>query len=397
LQTLPTRARALLTLLRELAVDGTIERSRAQLARELDQAASTFQLAVRDLVEAGLIDVELSPGKPARYKLTDLTDHLTDHLTDQADRPDRADLTDRPDRADRPSQPVSRAGDRPVASNHSGLAGNGSRRAAPASATPGLAREGRLTDPDLTGDDVTPTPNPSGAAISAAVDEARRLGKPELDEATKKRIGSVAKRMHRDGVTVDELVTAAKHLAAKGLTDLLVAHRSALESSATPAPVDYSAAHAAAANRGPLPSAWEVACELWRRGGRLPGDIDSELGFEVRDELWPPITLAEAEGVLAYMRSVWRSPPRGDAAGWEIELRGIPQRVVLTFVRAWGRRDDPESAWPPTVLQIEGQVRARWNSELGRLGRAWKDILAEWEKRQQVDALGDPSDPRLEG
>lgn len=393
MQTLPTRARALLALLRERRDAGVEGDPLAELAAALDVAQSTVKLAIADLLDAELVERVSRPGRPSRLSLTQPT-QPTQPTTQPNDPADPAEPTQPAD----PAEPTlsSRAGDRPVASNHSGLAGNGSRRAAPASATPEPAREGRPAD--LTGDDVTDEqPNPAGAAITAAVDEARRLGKPELDEATKKRIGSVAKRMHRDGITVDELVAAAKVLAAKGLTDLLVAHRAGVERPAV-APVDLdAAARAAEPPSSPLPKPWAVGCELWRRGGREVADLDTELGELVTAELWPPITVDEAADVLAFVRTIWRQPPTGGPETWERELRGIPQRVVVGFIRKHGRSGEGDAAYPPTALQIAGAARPRWEFELRQLRSAWESIVAEWARRQQIDAAGDPTDPRDEG
>lgn len=210
-----------------------------------------------------------------------------------------------------------------------------------------------------------PAPNPAGDAIAAAAAEVERTGKPPLDNAAKKRIGSVAKRMHREGVSIADLQAAAIYLAAHGMSDLQAAHRSHLEAlQTTTAAADL--AREAAVSRA-----------------------------ERVDQPRHAITLAELAEVWSLLQVYWPRvplPPAEHAEPWLVELRPCPVEFVLQAAQQWSRRTDGQGQWPPTVGQLRTVTRRLFADQL-TLEEARRGVALE-QAIWRGEAKGDGTDPR---
>lgn len=270
--------------------------------------------------------------------------------------------------------------DTPEPSLRARSAGNGNRsRAAerpPTSA--GAPPRARLAAPQPTEPAVPtePDPNPAGAAIAAAVAECSRQGKPDLDEAAKRRIGSVAKRMHKGGVGIAEIQAAAMYLAAHGMSDLQAAHRASLEQQAEAAG-DADLAERAAASFAA------------RAEDRARPRI--ELAYH-------PITIDELAEVWHLLSVLWPRvalPPAEHAPAWVAELKPCPVDSVLAACRQWSRRTDGQGGWPPNVGQLRTRARLLYGDELTiqHANRA----VAEQQRILRGEAKGDGTDPRAYG
>lgn len=177
--------------------------------------------------------------------------------------------------------------------------------------------------------------------VGWAVDEQRRRGKPVLDGAMLKRIGSTAKRMAEAGVPPVELKAAAEYLVGRDMTDLQAAHRRCL---ADAAPVSGDLQARAAASR--------AARDPMHLGRLREGE------------------LVEASAKVA---RVWRNAVI-DEAEWAHGLRDIPIGGVLWGIDQYARTG---AAWPPTW----GQVWALADPEARRLRR----VSANREARRRED------------
>lgn len=353
-------ADAVLAALRELAGTGDLAPTVAALAELAELGTTRTRESLRELERLGLISVTVGQhrqGNAYRVLANALANTLANGFADPL------------------ANGLACARDRSEPSSSLSASGNGDRRARPAAPAPASApARARLAGPTPTQEpampDAEPEPaNAAGAAIAAAVAECQRQGKPELDQAAKKRIGSVAKRMHRDGITIPELQAAAIYLAAKGMSDLQAAHRAHLEATQTT----------------------ETASELAERAA-------ASAGSRAKGDPWHPISLAELAEVWHLLQVYWRRvalPPLEDADAWLAELRPCPVDAVLGAVRQWSRRTDGLGSWPPTLGQLRTVSRKLYGDELTyQQGRR---MIAEQEAIARGEAKGDGSDPRAAG
>lgn len=357
--------RAVLAALRELAAGtGECVATIAQLGDLAELGRTHTRSALHALELAGEITIERSAGgvTPSRYRLvTGSLGTVTPSTPTSSDPVTPGEVT--------PST-VAHARDRSEPSSSLSASGNGDRRARP----PAPARA-RLPTPDQEHPMPDPTPNPEApaqTAIIAAVKACETMGKPPLDDAAKKRIGSVAKRMHKGGVTLVELQSAAVYLVQRGMSDLQAAHRGRLEQDAKAIAGDELAERAAAS--------YSARAEQRRH----------------------PITLEELAEAWLLMRQQWPRialPPASDAGFWVAELEPVPIEFVLEALRRWAQRTDGQGAFPPTPGQVRVVSRKLFGDAIlyakGRAIIAEDDRLAaEHKARQDARAAGDASDPR---
>lgn len=365
-------AEAVYAALRELAAgDATCTPTVAQIAELADLGRTRTKQALAELEAAGRLErTHHADGvTPVAYRI--VTPVATPPLTPVA----IADVT-----------PVTLAGarDRSEPSLRARSAGNGNRsRAADREPTreptpPAAPARARLAALNPTERDVTDPdpPNPAGAAIAAAVAECTRQGKPDLDEAAKRRIGSVAKRMHRDGVPISELQAAAMYLAAHGMSDLQAAHRARLEQAQQAEGSAELAEQAAASFAARAEDRARPAIECpWHA---LTVDELTEV-WHLLAVLWPRVPL----------------PPAEHAPEWVAELRPCPVDAVLSACRQWSRRTDGLGVWPPGLGQLRTISRKLYGDELTY--QHGQRQLAEQQRILSGEAKGDETDPRSTG
>lgn len=349
---------ALLSALRELAAaDGTCSPTIRQLADVAECSERSVRRGLLALEATGAVTVIRSRDgvTPSQYVVAGVT------------RVEKAGVTS----ADLSPLPLAGARDRSEPFSSLSASDNGDRRARPPA--PARARLAPPTTPEETPVPAARNPDaPGQVAIVAAVAAADTAKKPPLDEAAKRRIGSVAKRMHSGGVTLDEIRQAAVYLVQHGMADLQAAHRGRLEQEAASDQADALAdrASASAAGRRELP-----------RHALTLGEVDE--AWDVLRRVWPRVPL----------------PPDGDRQFWVDELKPIPVDFVCAAIRQWGRRTDGQATWPPSVLQVYTVARKLFGdhlleAKLERQREIERTAQREHEAWRAEQAAGDPSDPR---
>lgn len=351
---------AVLSALRELAAaDGTCSPTIRQLADVAECGETAVRSALRALETAGCVTVERSTDgrTPSRYGVR------TPSRTPSAKGLAPAD-----------PNPLTLAGARDRSEPFSSLSAsdNGTGRAHRPPA-PTRARLAAQAEPPQEHPMAPRNPEaPGSVAIVAAVAAAETAKKPPLDEAAKRRIGSVAKRMHSGGVTLDEIRQAAVYLVQHGMADLQAAHRGRLERDAATGQADDLAdrAAASAASRRELP-----------RHAITLDEVDE--AWDVMRRVWPRVPL----------------PPEADAQFWVDELKPIPVDFVCHAIRQWGRRTDGQATWPPSVLQVYTVARKLYGdhlleAKLERQREIEREAQREHEAWRASQASGDATDPR---
>lgn len=356
---------ALLSALRELAdADGTCSPTIRQLADVAECSERSVRRGLLALETAGCVTVTRSRDgvTPSQYAVSPLTGDPMSPLTSA----DLSPLT------------LACARDRSEPFSSLSASDNGDRRAHTPAPPPAPTRA-RLAAPTEPQEQAMPARNPDApgqVAIIAAVAAAETAKKPPLDEAAKRRIGSVAKRMHAGGVTLDEIRAAAVYLVQRGMSDLQAAHRGRLELEA--AAIVGDALH-----------------------DRAMASVESRRGLPRH-----AITLAEVDEAWLMLRLTWprvELPPPDAAQFWVDELKPIPIDFVNAAIRQWGRRTDGQGQWPPTVLQVYTVARKLYGDYLleakleaqRAIERKAQQEHEAW-RAEQRRAAGDATDPRAE-